>query len=472
MSRHHNDGLRKICDCPRRSWAKCSHAWHLAYQWHGQRYRVSLDRERGRAVGSKTEADAYAAEIRLAIRSGTFRASVPVFGLTFGDVLTAYDEKYVQAPGRRESGQRSKGWMIALFRRAPVLAGNGATMPLGDKPIAAVTKADVEAFREWRREEHRAMLEAREAWDRERAAVVERELKTRADEKRGWRSVVGESKASHLVGRQKPRIAPGLKGGEVGINRLLQALRHVFNWAIAEGYCDQTPFKRHGVTVVKLAQHMEGERTRRLEAGEEDALLTHAEPRLRSLIVAALATGCRLGELLSLTWAQVRRDEDGAARQIVLPAAKTKTNQNRVIPVGARLRAELEMRRHDPAGEDYPPEAAVFGEVTGEPIKSISTAWRSACKRAGIVGLNFHDLRREFGCRLMESGAAIHDARELLGHANISTTSRYLRASSLSLERAIERMEREQARKSDKKVARSGETGAKAPAEPAGNVLM
>jgi len=310
--------------------------------------------------------------------------------------------------------------MIRLLRRAPVPAGNGATMPLGDKPIAAITKADVEAVRD---------------------AVVQKELQTRAEEKRGWRSVVGESKASALVGRRKQRVAPGSAGGEVGINRLFEVLRHVFNWAIAEGYTETTPFKRHGATVVKLAKHMDVERTRRLEPGEEAALLAQAEPRLRSLIAASLSTGCRLGELLSLTWGQVRRDADGTPRQIVLPAVKTKTNHNRVIPIGMRLRAEMEMRRLDPDGDEYPPDAAVFGEVMGARIKSISTAWRSACKRAGVVGLRFHDLRREFCCRLIEAGAGLHDAREFLGHANISTTSRYLRASALSLEKAINRLD-------------------------------
>jgi integrase len=470
-SGRHTDGVLKRCGCPRRAWAKCSHPWHLAYQWRGTRYRVSLDRERGQPIRSKTKADEYAETIRLAIRGGTFHAGVPVFGLTFGAVLTAYDDKHVHAPGRRESAQRAMGWHVGLLRRAPVPAGNGATMALGDKPISAITKADVEAVRDWRRREHQAMVEARRVWEAERDAAVQRELKTRTEAQRGWRSVVGEEKAAELVGREKPRLAPGSKGGEVGINRLLGVLRHVFSWAIAEGYCDETPFKRHGVTVVKLAMQMETERTRRLEPGEEDALLAHAGPRLRGLIVAALSTGCRLGELLTLTWGQVRRDEKGEARQLVLPAAKTKTNRNRVIPIGARLRAELEMRRQDPNGKDYPATAAVFGEVTGEPIASITKAWDVACRRAGVVGLHFHDLRREFGCRLIESGAGLHDAREFLGHANISTTSRYLRASSLSLEKAITRLDQAQAGKNATNVPQTARTGSEGSPVPVANVL-
>ena len=61
--------------------------------------------------------------------------------------------------------------------------------------------------------------------------------------------------------RQYPQ-RPGVKGGEVGINRLLARLRHLFSWAIAEGYTTETPFKRHGVTVVKLDTRAEMPRHR------------------------------------------------------------------------------------------------------------------------------------------------------------------------------------------------------------------
>ena len=51
-------------------------------------------------------------------------------------------------------------------------------------------------------------------------------------------------------------------------------------------------------------------------------------------------------------------------------------------------------------------------------------------------------LRREFACRLLESSADLHDVRDFLGHANITTTSRYLRSSPVRLAEALERMER------------------------------
>jgi integrase len=102
----------------------------------------------------------------------------------------------------------------------------------------------------------------------------------------------------------------------------------------------------------------------------------------------------------------------------------TKTRETRVVPIGQRLGAVLEMLRYDPVGRKLGPQTYVFGTEVGDRIGSVKTAWRSACERAGIVGLHFHDLRREFACRLLESRAELHDVRDFLGHANITTTSR------------------------------------------------
>ena len=99
------------------------------------------------------------------------------------------------------------------------------------------------------------------------------------------------------------------------------------------------------------------------------------------------------------------------------------------------------MRRHGPDGKELASDAHIFGNEIGEPIASVKTAWRATCRRAEIRGLHFHDLRREFGSRLLESGASEHDVRDFLGHANITTTSRYLKSTPLRLEKALAQME-------------------------------
>jgi integrase len=170
-------------------------------------------------------------------------------------------------------------------------------------------------------------------------------------------------------------------------------------------------------------------------------LIAGATPHLRALIIAALSIGCRLGELLNLQWSVVHVDERGHYRWFVPQGTKTKTRETRVVRIGQRLGAVLEMLRYDPGGEKLSPHAYVFGTEVGDRIGSVKTAWRSACERAEIVGLHFHDLRREFACRLLESRAELHDVRDFLGHANITTTSRYLRSTALRLERALRLLE-------------------------------
>jgi integrase len=101
----------------------------------------------------------------------------------------------------------------------------------------------------------------------------------------------------------------------------------------------------------------------------------------------------------------------------------------------------LKARRNGADGKPLAADRYVFGNEIGERVQRSQTAWETACRRAGIANLHFHDLRREFACRLLESSAELHDVSDFLGHSNISTTSRYLRSSPLRLERALERLE-------------------------------
>jgi integrase len=166
-------------------------------------------------------------------------------------------------------------------------------------------------------------------------------------------------------------------------------------------------------------------------------------------------------ELLSLQWTQIRYDEAGEPRSILLPAAKTKTAKARAIPVGARLRAELSMRRHGPDGRQLPGTAHVFGNEIGERIAGLRRRWEDAVllahghkparvrgkltsdSRAALrtIDLHFRDLRREFASRLLESSADLHDVQMFLGHANVSQTSTYLKSTPTRLERALQKLE-------------------------------
>lgn len=128
---------------------------------------------------------------------------------------------------------------------------------------------------------------------------------------------------------------------------------------------------------------------------------------------------------------------------LVLPATITKTGNARDIPLTQTLRALLELRRHAPDGTEHAADRFVFGNDVDEPVKywRVNQAWRDTCAAATIADLHFHDLRRELASTLRESGAPDHIVADVLGHANISTTSQYLKASRAGLKTYMQRLE-------------------------------
>jgi integrase len=84
----------------------------------------------------------------------------------------------------------------------------------------------------------------------------------------------------------------------------------------------------------------------------------------------------------------------------------------------------------------------VFGEL-GERVKAATKAWGTACEEAPppLVGLHFHGLRHEAGCRWLEQGWPIHHVQEMLGHANSSQTSTYLHATETGLAESMRKFD-------------------------------
>ena len=185
-----------------------------------------------------------------------------------------------------------------------------------------------------------------------------------------------------------------------------------------------------------IALDPEAPRERRFAGDDETRLLRGANPHLRGILVAMLDTCCRPGEILSLQGGDV----DMSSRELVVRAEKAKTRRARRLPMSTRLHAVLQMRRTDPDGTDFGPEAYVFGDATGKRVTSIRTAWEAARERAGLGDLHLADLRHEAASRLEDAGVPTTCVSKCLGHRNLSTTTRYLtRRSALRL--AVEKLE-------------------------------
>ena len=336
-------------------------------------------------------------------------------GRTMRQVCDGFLAHWENDPSRRRHRLPALAKHLAAICRTDV---NGA--PFGDRVFADLRTPDIEGFRDARRR----VLRQREA---------ERAERTR-------RLAAGDLTAQALP--VSPEV-PHARQGEVGINRTLERLRALFNWAIERGhYHSENPFLKHGRPAIRMAKEVP--RTRRLQGDEEQRLLKQASADMHDLIIAALDTGMRRRELLSLTWLQVRLDAAHQPTAIMVSAEMAKTNRPRTVPVlSARLRMVLLRRRLGPNGQPLPVHAYVFGNEVGEPVKNVKRAWRGACRRAKITGLNFHDLRREAGSRWLEGGVGLLTVSALLGHAQVTTTNTYLASSPVVAEDELRAFEQE-----------------------------
>jgi integrase len=237
-------------------------------------------------------------------------------------------------------------------------------------------------------------------------------------------------------------------------NHYVQVLGSLFTWATKKGYISRNLMGPES----EIRREKPARRSRRLEPGEEDRLLAAAGPRLQRLIVAALETTCRLGELLTLR----RRDVDLDRREITIRAENAKDGETRILPISSRLLAILEMAKLDPSGHELKPSAFIFGDGTGEPVTTIKRAWVTCVLRANghkprwgkrgklspesraafrAIGLHFHDLRHEAASRLLEGRFPLHHVQQMLGHASIDTTNTYLNVTRFGLQESMQKLD-------------------------------
>lgn len=186
---------------------------------------------------------------------------------------------------------------------------------------------------------------------------------------------------------------------ETTVNRDVEVLRHLLYWAVDEGFLTVNPLAR-----IRLVR---GRRQPRpvMSLSEETKLIAAAAPHLGPIIIAALDTGMRRGELLS----QRREHIDFNRHVLLVTHSKTAGGEAREIPLSARLAALL--------SACHKPEELIF-TFKDRPIHRIKTAWKAAVRRAGIRYFRFHDLRHTFNTRLMEAGIVQDVRKALMGHSS------------------------------------------------------
>ena len=260
----------------------------FSFTWRGRAYRFSLDRYLGRTITSRGEAEQEAERIRVAIRAGTFMpndAHQPIKTTvatlvpenTCDQSCSEFLQGYSRAaiPGRRRTGANGvkSSWKDDAAMLKVFCAFSIDGQRLGTLVLTI---------------EERQVLQFLQ-----HLAAIGRAASTR--------------------------------------NHYLRLLRLLGRWAIRHGH-------RRTLLIAddsELRQDRECARNRRLDAGDEERLLHAARPRLQALIIAALETCARSGELLSLQW----REVDLPRRRLRLLARKTKDGEERVILIPCLLDA-------------------------------------------------------------------------------------------------------------------------------------
>jgi integrase len=230
--------------------------------------------------------------------------------------------------------------------------------------------------------------------------------------------------------RRASKTYRGTQRAPSTVNRELELLSKIYSLAIDQGLAIHNPCR-------KVKRYREdNERNRYLSDEEETrllAVLTGLRASLLPLVVLAIHTGMRRGELLTLRWANVDFAR-GLIHVMNSHREQTKSGHSRSIPMNQIAREELLSLQRESGDTEY----VFVNRQTGEPRTDVKTGFRSACRDAGVNDFRFHDLRHTAATRLGDAGVDTRRIMAILGHRCIQTSARYTHATDGGLRRAMD----------------------------------
>lgn len=258
-----------------------------------------------------------------------------------------------------------------------------------------------------------------------------RKDRKRIPQLRWWQSQIGDYLLTEMTAPRLSEMKQKLGKGRspATVNRYLAALSHVFTMAVNEWeWMDDNPMRK-----VKRPKEPRG-RVRFLNEQEKDQLLdaclAHPVKELYPIVVLAISTGMRQGEILNLKW----QDVDLSKGRCILH--DTKNGERRAVPiVGLAKKTLAKWSKIRKLNTDL-----VFpGKNPQKPI-FIRKPWMEAIKAAEIEDFRFHDLRHTAASYLAMSGASLAEIAEILGHKTLSMVRRYAHLSEGHTSKVVERM--------------------------------
>jgi len=316
-------------------------------------------------------------------------------------------------------GKKGTYWM--RFRFAGRIIHESARTTSKTMAIDAERQRRRELEKRWNRIEKRSLpptlAEAAKRWLEKRANLASNTRETYSGAMKHLRETLGtmlvcEIDAKDIVAYQKARIAQNAAGATV--NKEIACLGSIL------GYCGVWEQVRRDVK--RLDENEEAGRA--LSDDEERRLLECASvigrhfanrTRLYTVTVLGLNTGMRHKEIRMLKW----KNLDLENRVLRVGESKTPAGKGRPVPLTQPAWAVLDMwtsRFPDRKSDDFVFPACENGRIDPErPIANWRTAWRRACREAGLPGLRFHDLRHTAATKLLEEGTPIAVVAQILG---------------------------------------------------------
>jgi integrase len=221
--------------------------------------------------------------------------------------------------------------------------------------------------------------------------------------------------------KRRPKNAKKLPITNATVNRELTCLKTLLKKAVEWGKLENNPAE----TVKKLREKKQ--KMQMLSAAEADKLIEFAGDDLKPVLIIALNSGMRKGEILSLKW------DDVDMKKGFIRIAETKSGKSRNVPINTQVYDTLKKCRNESAFVFYNPE-------TRNHIKDVKTAFNNACERANIKGLRFHDLRHTAASWMVEAGVDLVTVSKILGHSSIEMTMRYAHPTDENMRRAVEKL--------------------------------
>jgi len=223
------------------------------------------------------------------------------------------------------------------------------------------------------------------------------------------------------------------KNAPKGIYNYHRTIRAMWNKGKQWNYVTENPFEK-----VQLKKRQLGKPVFVTENQLEDILKKISTEVVRDAVMTAFYSGCRLGEIVNLTWQDVKLNDD-----LLLIGNKdyeTKGRKQRVVPLHPKVKQIIikKFPKIIKREKHY-----VFSKENGYSFTSdyFSRSFKRACRQAGVEEeIHFHCLRHGAATRMIMNGAPLPAVQRILGHSNIQTTMIYTHPGIEDLREAVNKL--------------------------------